>query len=71
MTQVELSDDVVGALTEIAKLRGLDGPGAALEEAVGLERQIATNLSAGSRVLIATGPTGAGPLVQIDLSKEA
>jgi hypothetical protein len=70
MTQVEISDGVVDTLKEIAHLRGLDGPGAALEEAIGLERQIAKTLSIGSRVLIAVNGNK-GPLVQIDLSKRA
>jgi hypothetical protein len=68
MTSVELSDSVVDALDEIARLRGFDGPESALEEAIGLERQIALSTSAGKSVLVGNGAKS-DAIVQITLPK--
>jgi len=66
MTSVEFSDSVVDALNEIARLRGLDEPEGALEEAIGVERQIALSTFAGKSVLV-SGGSGDRAVVQIML----
>lgn len=66
MTSIELSDEVVDTLNEIADLRGLDGPESALEEAIGVERQIALSASVGHSVLVRTDGKG-DTIVQITL----
>lgn len=68
MTNVELSDSVVDALDEIARLRGFDGPESALEEAIGIERQIALSTSAGKSVLV-SNDNKSHAVVQITLPK--
>ena len=68
MTSVEFSDDVIDTLTEIAKSRGLNGPEEALEEAIGVERQIALGVSMGHDVLITTDHKAAS-VIEINLSK--
>lgn len=68
MTNIELSDEAVDALNEIADLRGLDGPESALEEAIGLERQVALGSAVGHNVLIKTDGRG-HTIVEITLPK--
>ena len=71
MTTIELSDHVVDALEEIARLRGLDGPEAALEEAIGVERQVALTASVGAQLLVTPHGGEDQRMVQIRLSKPA
>lgn len=63
MTQVTLSDQAAEALDEIAKLRGLSGPGAALEEAIGVEQTLAKEWKSGTDVVLVRRGTPTRQLV--------